>query len=644
MICKYFSIILFLFLFIDAIPQSIETIDSLKKVHKSSNVVVLKDYDKLTIDIKNNDLLMSREVFSRKLYTNNKAQAYSEDYISESSFMEHGKIIAYTEILENGKFKKYKTKEIKEEKFIDNDVFYQDIRTYKFLYPALKENAISNCRSFFNIKDPHFISGNFFQSVFPIEDLEFIVDVDENVDIDFVKINFDSIKYEQNIEKKNNRIIYTFKAKQIPKLDEGEKPPPIKYVIPHIIPHIKSYKINSTDSINVLRNLDDLYAWYKTLLNSQDECGNLNDIENVVNNTIVNCKTEIEKVEAIYRWVQKNINYIAIEVGLGGFIPECANNVFKKKYGDCKGMSNLLYNMLKMAGIQSYITWIGTTDLPYVYSELPTPAVDNHMIVTYIDENNRYYFLDATGKYDVLGMPGSFIQGKEAMIDKENTYEIKKVPIMPCENNLLMDSIYLKISDDIIDANGHVTFSGYYYTIVRNRIANILEAKEKNKFINNYFTRGNNKYLVSKTKETIDKEKGEIKFDYDFTIGNYITKSDDKIFVNMNIFKDVLTDKIDDDKESLLMFLMKNSYQYYVELELPENYKVNHIPENANFENEYYKYDIKYSLKDDKHLIYELYVHYNTLQLRKEEFYLFNDFSKSIYKNFREVVILEKTK
>ena len=100
-----------------------------------------------------------------------------------------------------------------------------------------------------------------------------------------------------------------------------------------------------------------------------------------------------------------------------GFIPENGKNVCSKRYGDCKGLSSLLYTMLNYAEIDAYLTWVGTRDKPYSYYDVPAPIVDNHMILTAIVDD-EYYYLDATGNTIPLGEASSFIQGKEVMIGK----------------------------------------------------------------------------------------------------------------------------------------------------------------------------------------------------------------------------------
>ena len=129
-------------------------------------------------------------------------------------------------------------------------------------------------------------------------------------------------------------------------------------------------------------------------------------------------------LQIIFNWVQDNIRYIAFEDGLGGFIPRDAASVCNKRYGDCKDMANLLFEMLNHAGIEAYRAWIGTRNRPYKYKEVPTPMVDNHMITAVIIDGETI-FLDATDSYVPFGLPSAFTQTKEALLGiDENSYNI----------------------------------------------------------------------------------------------------------------------------------------------------------------------------------------------------------------------------
>ena len=231
---------------------------------------------------------------------------------------------------------------------------------------------------------------------------------------------------------------------------------PPSYYLPHFILLTRSYEKNGK-VVNLLNSVDDMYAWYNTLVNELDPDDE--KIRLLVSDLIRNKKTKADKIESIFQWVQENINYVAFEDGLAGFKPEEADLVMDKKYGDCKGMANLLVVLLEAADIPAYHTWIGTRSLPYDYS-FPSLAVDNHMICT-VEYEDGYYFLDATDKSAKWDFPSSHIEGKSALIGMGDSYEIVKVPVTKAERNTVKIIATIKINNNsIADIEGKIYLSG----------------------------------------------------------------------------------------------------------------------------------------------------------------------------------------
>ena len=172
----------------------------------------------------------------------------------------------------------------------------------------------------------------------------------------------------------------------------------------------------------------------------------------------------MEKIESIFYWVQDNIRYIAFEDGIMGFKPDAAQNVLKNKYGDCKGKANLLKEMLKLAGYDARLTWIGTSDLPYDYS-LPSLAVDNHMICTVI-LNGKKYFLDGTEYFIALNDYSQRIQGKQVLIEDGKNYILDRVPVFPPERNKVKRITKLSLEADALNGNTSVEYNGESKTML----------------------------------------------------------------------------------------------------------------------------------------------------------------------------------
>ena len=66
------------------------------------------------------------------------------------------------------------------------------------------------------------------------------------------------------------------------------------------------------------------------------------------------------KMKALAKFLQGEIRYVAIELGIGGLQPHPAADVFAHRYGDCKDKATLLATMMREIGIDAYLISINT--------------------------------------------------------------------------------------------------------------------------------------------------------------------------------------------------------------------------------------------------------------------------------------------
>ena len=65
--------------------------------------------------------------------------------------------------------------------------------------------------------------------------------------------------------------------------------------------------------------------------------------------------TTLAKMQAIFaQFVQGNVRYVAIEMGIGGWQPHSAADAFSHRYGDCKDKTTVTISMLHEIGVESY--------------------------------------------------------------------------------------------------------------------------------------------------------------------------------------------------------------------------------------------------------------------------------------------------
>ena len=621
--------------------QSQELYQYYKNLYPNSSVVTLNKVTKVRIKIKDNNIDILQEFFEEDLYLDEGANKRSKKSLNFSSFFELNTVEASSFIPEKGKFKETIVSDFSEKDDL-NQSFYDDSKSLNFIFPKLQKGAKSQLKYSESVKNPRFLSPFYFGDFSPVVLNKFVIIADKNVNLKFKTFNTEGLQINYNTEKKRNTTIHTWELQNIKAFKYESGAPTYKKIFPHVVPIIASYKVKE-DTIKLADTVDDLYKWYYNLTKDINKDAASLELTNVVERITENKPNDFEKVKAIYYWAQKNIKYIAFEYALGGFIPRQANDVFEKKYGDCKDNSSILYKMLDVAGIKGNLTWIGTRKIPYNYEDVPTPIVDNHMILSYTDAKDITYFLDATGRFIPIDYPTPFIQGKEALIalGKDN-YIIKKVPVVTADRNTLVDTTEVRLIDENLVGSSKTEVSGY----VKLDYFNILESlknEEKNKtFYINQFEKGNNRFIIEKfiEKNKFDYDKN-FSVNYNFSIGKYAKKLKDELYINLNLNKELTYYRTDKDRKNEIEFDYKNCFSYTTKFYVAKGYKVDYIPENITLTTDILNTSITYTLKDNI-ITYTHKAEVDFISLNLEEQKAVNKLVKSIENAYKEVIVLKK--
>lgn len=69
----------------------------------------------------------------------------------------------------------------------------------------------------------------------------------------------------------------------------------------------------------------------------------------------------LSRIAALARFVQKEIRYVSVQIGVGGFQPHFAADILKNRYGDCKDKATLLSALLAASGFDSHYLIVNTS-------------------------------------------------------------------------------------------------------------------------------------------------------------------------------------------------------------------------------------------------------------------------------------------
>ena len=612
-------------------------LEEYKKQHPDFNELVLNDSQTYNFSIENNKLKVIQDNnYESVILTENGIQSNKESF-SYSELVKLQSYDAYSVIFDNGKERKIKVTQTNEIQSGQSSVFYDNVKERQLIFPNLEAGAKKVYHYQTEFVDPFLLHKFLFGSHLPVKNSTLEIRTDKNINIGYKIFNDPSNSIQFSRTEKKGKWIYKWTLKDVKPIKFEGNSPGFLYLVPHINVYIKDYMVNN-NKVEVLDDVKKLYAYYKGFTK------NLNQTEDPALKAISlqitkNLTHDDDKVKAIFYWVKDNIKYIAFEHGYEGFIPREASLIHERKFGDCKDMASIITAMAKYANVKNvFISWIGTREIPYSYDELPTPAVDNHMVALY-KKGEEYIFLDATDKETLYGIPTAFIQGKEALYGEGDSYKIIPVPIVPAERNEISEQVKLKIEMDKLVGLGKIEFNGYNRSRILLRIG---DATNKTRFemIKSLVLKGNNKFnLKDYTEENIKDRDKPYQINYNFDLGNYIVKVDKEMYVNLFLDKPLEKVIIEKDRSAKFEFEHLNYINAQYELDIPLNYMVKYLPKNFSLDNDYIKADIVYEVKNNT-IFLNLRLKQKKLLLDKPDFELWNKMIKDLKNNYADTLIL----
>jgi len=132
-------------------------------------------------------------------------------------------------------------------------------------------------------------------------------------------------------------------------------------------------------------------------------------------NLVGNAGTDRDKAKILYNYMQNNMRYVSIQLGIGGIRPFPASFVDEKKYGDCKALSNYMRSALAAVGVKSNVVIIEGDITPRnVLEDFPADYF-NHVILC-IPQASDSIWLECTSTTMPFAKLGPFTENRKAMI------------------------------------------------------------------------------------------------------------------------------------------------------------------------------------------------------------------------------------
>ncbi|WP_371414650.1 transglutaminase domain-containing protein [Flavobacterium sp. 140616W15] len=535
--------------------------------------------------------------------------------------------------------KKHKVSYIGTEDREIGNIFVHDMKFRYYTFPNIEEGSQTYSLYKKEYQKPQFLESYYFKDYLDCKSSRVILKVSKDIEIGYIiqgNTSNENIEFTKEIN--GDFTIYSWQMVNIEKEEKESSSPNFSYYSPHLIFYIKNYK-NNSGTQNVVGTIDNLYRFYAQTIkdiNKQDQT----QVKEKTAELITGLTKDFDKAKVIFDYVQSKINYVAFEDGMGGYIPREAASVLQKKYGDCKDMANLLNEMLRYAGIESNIAWIGTRHNNYTYKNVPSPIVDNHMI-TVARINNQDLFLDATGQYSLFPNVTPFIQGKEALTKIDDLkYKITTVPVIPSDQNKTNGKLKIEFNSNSLIGQANFNLNGFLKTQF---ISTYKASTDKNEMLKGYFARFIQNIQTSNVDiKNDDLSQIPLEIRYQFELDKWIKKTDNQLLFKPILFFPYSDARINVEKRKTpLENDFKKSYNFEYEFVIPQGYTIDFLPENFNFTNAFFTASITYK-KVNNTIIINQEMTMDTLLIEKNNFETWNIAIKNITKQYNQNIILIK--
>lgn len=172
--------------------------------------------------------------------------------------------------------------------------------------------------------------------------------------------------------------------------------------------------------------------------------------------------TLLEKMKRLAAFVQDDIRYVAVELGIGGHQPHSAVDVFTHRYGDCKDKVTLLKTMLAEIGVDSEYFIINTERGSITRDTLPNLGFDHAILAIHLPDavespsllalspeatHPRLMFFDPTDDLTPFGSLRGELQGSYGLLVTSDGGMLASTPQLPNRLNAVERTAKMILDD-----------------------------------------------------------------------------------------------------------------------------------------------------------------------------------------------------
>ena len=311
--------------------------------------------------------------------------------------------------------KKLKAKSIQDLNPYSGQTLYLDNRTKIITLPNVIPGSIIDWQVTIVTKKP-IIKDAFFDlftltSTTPIKTFQYKLIVPKGLLLKIANLHTES---EAHVKEEGDKIIYTWHRELMDKFEPEEDMPPLNEFYEQVL-------------ISSIKDWKEIATWYWGLVTRNLKISQ--EMKDKVRELTANKSTEIEKIQAIKKYIQDNFRYVSMSFGTNRYEPHSSDEVFANKYGDCKDQTLVFMALLKEIGIASHPALFCSENVGDPKDKLPMSSYFNHVILG-IELQDKLIYTDILQKGYRLDELPKALEGGYVLLVNDKRGKLDQLPIL----------------------------------------------------------------------------------------------------------------------------------------------------------------------------------------------------------------------
>jgi transglutaminase-like putative cysteine protease len=407
---------------------------------------------------------------------------------------------------------------------------------------------------------------------------------------------------------------YIWEVNDIPAIETEPDMPPLDTLVGAV--GLKYFPRDPAMRARTTGSWKDIGVWYSGLTEWSKTA--TPDLQKKVTELTAGATDTITKMRTLTAYVQQKIRYVAIEVGIGGYQPHSAGDVFNHQYGDCKDKATLLSAMLHEIGIEAYYVIIDS-DRGIVRPDYPSMHFDHAILAIHLPDDvktsdlyavvndpklGRLLFFDPTNEYAPLGYLPWYLQSSYGLVVAPDGGVLVSLPLLPRAANRLLRtakftlSAFGDLAGDVQEVDWGGPAENYrreFLTAQPSKRAEILEGF-LGEFLNNFT-------LTGASLGNLDQYDQSLVIDYKFVSQRYAKSAGDLLFVRPRVMGDKYADLLtlfaqDKPRQYPIEFAEATRQDDLFDITLPAGYVVDGLPKPVQADSDFATYHSEIKVTD----------------------------------------------